>query len=404
MALRYHATSFILSRARLFPDFLAESNRKPWIAGFIEEAGEHAWDEDLPHVFVPHLGSLQSQPPQRQYSGSQYPRYRLSKIRAAPFYVRCNWQIKAAQVPPDATLQLRLRLRFYEHGGASCAIYGLMLSQAGVPHQALVDMLRGLADSPTPNPVILQCRTAANRFEGTAGEVMDSALAALESGILKQPDRAPDQVLQPDHLTVDLGRTTPAVAIDQSPPDLLRLLALTADEHRVMRHKREPELGLFDFDWIAASAKQLLFCNTQAPWPGTDRWRSLRRHGRATWQLYRVAEMVRVRLLWARFLRHQFEDSSLQMIRAHNISEKFIKTLLKTTYYDDRLYTLAADLKTTDLHSRDAVLYAHLAQQTGLDLEIARLDEAAGKFIAQVEAWAPGLTKFIDLFKTIFKA
>jgi hypothetical protein len=294
-----------------------------------------------------------------------------------------------------------MRLRFYAHGGASCALFGQLLSDPGIELGELVGLLRGAVDAGARAPLVLRCRSTAQDFEGSAGDLMERALSLLGDALLAKPGAR--QTLEPDHLTVDLGRTTPPVAIDASSGDLLRVLALTSDEHRRIPHQREPDLGLFDYDWVAASTKHLLFCNTQTPWPDKRRWRSLRRHGRLLWQLYRVAEMARVRLLWARFLANTFEASSLEMTRAQNLSKNFVMNLLKATYYDDRLYTLAADLRSVDLHSRDEILYAHLAGLIGLDKELERLDAAAKRFISQVEAWAPGITKFVELFRTVGK-
>lgn len=118
-----------------------------------------------------------------------------------------------------------------------------------------------------------------------------------------------------------------------------------------------------------------------------------------------MAETARIRLLWARHLANTFEASSLEMTRAQNISKNFVKNLLKVTYYDDRFYTLAADLKTINcFYSRDEILYAHLAKLLGLDKELARLDAAANRFISQVESWSPSISKFADLLKSIGKA
>lgn len=407
MERQFHAASFIVSRATLFPDFLTESRRKPWFADFIKAVGETEWGEDPPEAFIPHLGRLLPQSPQRTYTAARYPIYQHSEIQAAPFYVPCNWKIKAVIIPIGVTIQFRLRLRFYAHGGASCALFGQICSpDSGIKLDELIGILRGMIDnSGRYTPVLLKWRIAANNFEGTAGKLMEQALSLLEKGLLKQPNKDARLTLEPDHLTVDLGRAMPLVTIDQSSSDLLRILSLTSDIHRRIFHKREPDLGLFDFDWVSASTRQLLYCNTEYPWPGKHRWQSFRRHGRLIWQLYRMAEIARTRLLWARYLAHTFEESSLEMTRAQNISKKFVLNLLKTTYYDDRLFTLAADLKTVGLDStRDKILYAHLAELIGLDKELERLEAAANSYISQVESWSPGIIKFVDLFKAIGKA
>ncbi|HVE89389.1 MAG TPA: hypothetical protein VNA44_06775 [Burkholderiaceae bacterium] len=402
---RFHAVSFIVSRAILWPDFLTISRRKGWFVDFTEAAAETEWDEALPEASIPRLGALLPQPPQRTYAASQYPSYQHSGIRAEPFYVRCNWRIKAVKLPADAALQFRMRLRFYEHGGASCALFGQLLCDRGLAQEEIVTLLRGLVDSDGHSPLALQWRSAGKMNEGSAGELMEQALSLLATSVLAKPSQVARQELDPDHLTVDIGRTTPPVVLDGSDSDLLRILALTSDKDRRIRHKREPDLGLFDYDWVAASTKQLLFCNTKTPWPEERHWRSLRRTGRRIWQFYRVAEIARTRLLWARHLANTFEASSLQMTRAQNLSRNFVANLLKATYYDDRLYTLAADLRQVkaemEFHSRDKLLYGHLAGLIGLDKELARLETAAKRFMSQVESWSPSITKFIDLFKII---
>jgi hypothetical protein len=406
MARRFHAVCFIVSRAALLPDFLSEGRRKKWFAGFCQAVETMSRDGigEAPAAFISRVGRLLPEPPRRTYAAQEYPDYPHSRIPAAPYYVRSNWRIKAAALPFSGSVQFRMRLRFYAHGAASCALFGQLHSEPGATHEELVTFLRGLVDSGGRAPLTLSWSAAGESHVGRAGDLMDQALLCLPGALLKSPKSGGLQKLEPDHLTVDLGRATPALSSGKSDRDLLRILALTTEQNRRIVHKREPDLGLFESDWVAASTKHLLFCNTKTPWPQARRWRSMRRHARLIWQLYKVAEVARTRLLWARHLAQTFEASSLEMTRAQNVSKNFVMNLLKATYYDDRLYTLAADLKDVgELHSRDARLYDHLAGLTGLDKELSRLEAAAKGFISQVGSWSPGIGKFVDLFKVIPK-
>ena len=237
-------------------------------------------------------------------------------------------------------------------------------------------------------------------FHGSASEVVVSAATTL--------DRATfcfkRFYLAPDYLVTDLGTTSPSVRLPEADDILSRLLALDLNPARNITHKRQTDLGWNTTDWVGLNRRNLLFCDTGHYWPTAGRvQRSSRRRSHLIWRLYSIVELVKMNLLWVKYLINASEHAVLEMKRATNRSKDFLANLLKATYYDDRIVTLAMDFPKirTQLYGRDLTFYDYFAGLLNLPDEERRLSESMKQFHSAVDSWKPTALRILDLLKLV---
>ncbi|MBT1077065.1 hypothetical protein [Geobacter grbiciae] len=429
MTRRFHAATFIVSRTSLFPNLLQDKSVRPWftkavqarhtvMSKTVEEARKLQFGEKVvpeSEFFIQGLGPLFQHPPRSPLIKGIYPN---SGLIIEPFCIPANWRITTANTLENISFTVRLRIHLYQHGVCTPALYCQITHvERGWTGEEFVDLLRGFVDANHREATVFNVTTNWDNFKGTANDILNRAIHSIAKGVFQAEHRDDALMrcrrLEPDHLLLDVGKTSPQLSLPEDDEEIARLLALTANPDRQVTHDRQEKLGLLKKDWIGANTKHFLFCDTMHPWPtrnpakGRKRFRgarrSLRKQGPIVWRMFKAVELVRSHRLLAQVLTEMFQKSNLAMTRARNLSKDFLKNMIKTTFYDDRLFTLALDIPSvqTSIYGRDKAILNYLANIMSLKESEVAMEAEAAKFEGKVKDWKPTILCLTDLLKLL---
>lgn len=310
--------------------------------------------------------------------------------------------------PTGCETETRIRIRIFPFGGCSVSFSIQLHSKNGVPLEGFISFLDELVgDGHTSFPTF-QVQKSQNPIH-LAG-VFNRLFLTLCKGVFT-PAELTDamgegciQKSEPDFLLVDLVKTTPEIKHGEHDKEMAGVLLLNPNYAKLKPIPQKVNVGIYEDDWFLCNSRCLVFTQSMDNWPLPKKYRwSIRRRNRLDWNFFKVVEFVRIEKLALVYIADQFDKFTLEMYRAQNKSIEFLKTLFKSTFYDDQIVTFAYDLPLMreEIYGTLERQYQYMALAIGTDKAQTRFDKSLTAFLSQVNTWKPGSKTLLDFLKLV---
>ncbi|MDA2927730.1 hypothetical protein MYX78_10970 [Acidobacteria bacterium AH-259-G07] len=405
--LRIHDAYIIVNRMYLLPQLLhAQRHLEDWVIRLLNEYTPTKWSRRLHNeYFIPGFGPV-LEPPIYDSDARIYILDELTIPETNLDYsfleIPSNWQIRLPRTD-EYKVHFNLRSHLFPLGALNIILSCHFHSKEGKNVKDFIRFLTKItSDRKGKRRQSLKLQVDKVGFSGAPSQLIDRAFDVFRNALFKNPRKSISLARKhsPDHLLIDIFKTTPHLKHEKHEREVLGILRLNPNYERLRVPRAEQDLGLYEEDWFLMNNRCFLLSQNMANWPREGKLKkSVRRRRGLSWNFFKVVEFVQFEKLWLSYLHSRLQDLSLKMRRADNKSGEFLKNLFKANYFDDSLVTLAYYLPSMheNIYGGLGKLYSVLSQKAKIDKGRNLFYDTRQNFLEQLDSWKPGVKKLLDV-------